>query len=138
MTQINLTKQNTYVLLTETEKISVTKLNTYALTQDQFGVLFQSTDADRPIYRAAPTSGIPYVDMEATGASLDVTVLTGGVYTFVVFKEDQTFDVFESTLVAGTNTLPVTTNFNQVAAFLGARMHRYTIEAIKAGMRARI
>ena len=135
---INLTKLNTYVLEQEGEKISLSKLNTYALEQGDYGTLYQDVDADRPVYREAPSGGVPYVDMSATGASFKTNIPIEGTYTIIVYKADQTFNVFETDFTAGINTLPVTDDFNQLAALLGSNLHRFTIDAVKEGMKARI
>ena len=135
---INLSKLNTYVVQQEGEKISLTKLNTYVLEQPDAAPIYQDIDADRPVYRDAPSGGVPYVDMSATGASLKISVTTTGTHTFIVYKADQTFDVFEGELITGANTLPVTDDFNQIVVLFGGNLHRFTIDAVKEGMKARI
>ena len=135
---INLTKLNTYVLELEGPNIGLSKLNTYVLEQGNYGALYQTVDADRPVYREAPSGGVPYVDMSATGAAFKVSIPIPGTYTIIVYKSDQTFNVFEADFVAGENVFPVTDDFNQVAALLGANLHRFTIDAVKEGMKARI
>lgn len=138
MTQQNLTKINTYVLEAEGDNLALSKINTYVLEQTVFGAVFQDVDADRPIYRDAPSGGIPYVDMSATGASLKLDVQEAGSYTFIVYKADQTFVVSVETLLIGVNTLPVTDDFNQIAVLKGKNLHRFTIDAVKEGMKARV
>ena len=138
MTQQNLTKLNTYVLETEGNNLALSKMNTYVLEQTTFGFVFQDVNADRPIYRDAPSGGVPYVDMSATGASLKLDVQEAGSYTFIVYKADQTFTVSVETLTLGVNTLPVTDDFNQIVVLKGQNLNRLTIDAIKEGMKARI
>lgn len=135
---INLSKLVVYALSQEEEKATLTKLVPYAVELGNYGTVYQNTEADRPLYRDAPSGGVPYADMSATGAFLKVNVPTAGTFTFIVYKADQTFDVFESDLVAGEQTLPVTDDFNQIVGLFGANIHRFTIDAVKEGMKARI
>lgn len=138
MTQQNLTKLNTYVVELEAEKIALTKLNTYTVELARYGDVYQSVEADRPLYRDAPSGGIPYIDMSATGASLDVDVVEAGTYTLIIYNADQTFTVSEVEFTAGTNTLPLTADFNQIVGLKGGNLHRFTIDAVKEGMKARV
>ena len=135
---VNLSKLTAYALVQEGEKTSLTKLVPYALEQGSYGTVFQDVGANKPVYRDAPSGGVPYVDMSATSASLKVNVPVAGTYTLIVFKADQTFDVSEIDLVVGDQTLPVTDDFNQIAALFGSGLHRFTINAVKEGMKARI
>lgn len=138
MTQQNLTKLNTYVAELEVEKLALTKLNTYTVELAKYGDVYQSVEADRPLYRDAPSGGIPYIDMSATGASLDVYVVEAGTYTLIIYNANQTFTVSEVEFTAGTNTLPLTEDFNQIVGLKGSNLHRFTIDAVKEGMKARI
>lgn len=121
-----------------TNTVNVTKLNTYAVEQISYDRIYQDTDADRPVYREAPSGGVPYVDMSATGASLKVNIPEADTFTFIVYKADQTFEVYESDLVEGENTLPVTEDFNQVVMLKGRDLNYKTIESVKEGMKARV
>ena len=110
----------------------------YATEQGEYGNVFQDVGADRPLYRDAPSGGVPYADMSATGAYFKISVGIAGTYTFIVYKSDQTFDVFEADLVVGPQTLPVTDDFNQIVGLYGKNLHRFTIDAVKEGIKARI
>ena len=138
MTQQNLTKINTYAVETEGEKIALSKLNTYAVELTTFGDVYQTVDADRPLYRDAPTGGIPYIDMSGTGAALKVNIPVADTYTVIIYNADQTFSVSEVDFVVGENALTITEDFNQLAALKGKNLHRFTIDAVKEGMKARI
>ena len=135
---ISLTKLNTYAVVTETPKIGLTKLNTYTVELTTSGEVYQATEADRPLYRDAPTGGIPYIDMSATGASLDVSVPDTGTYTLIFYNADATFTVSEVEFTSGANTIPITEDFNQLVGLRGGNLHRFTIDAVKEGMKARV
>lgn len=115
----------------------LSKVNQYASEQTFFGVFYQDDDSKRPVYRGAPTGGIPYVDMSATNAELKVRVPFTDTYTFVVYYADQTLDNFETDLTAGENVVPITEDFNQAALLRGNNIHRYVIGSIEEGMKAR-
>jgi len=115
----------------------LSKAVSYGVSQQQFGVLYQQENSKRPVYREAPTGGIPYVDMSATSAELNVGVPYDDSYTFVIYNADETFTVVEEELTAGENVAPITEDFNQCVIIRGKNIHRYAIESIKEGMKAR-
>jgi len=134
---LELSKINQYAV-TQLVGVRNTKINTYASKQTAFGVFYQDVDSKRPVYRAAPSGGIPYVDMSSTDAELKVRVPFTDTYTFIVYYADETFDNFESDLTAGENVVPITDDFNQAALIRGANIHRYVIGSVEEGMKARV
>jgi len=131
-------KVNTYAVELAEPALKTKKVNTYAVEQVKYGELYQDVSGDRPTYRAAPSGGIPYVDQSDTSASMKLRVPIAGYYTFIVYKDDQTFSTEEYELTQGENTLPITDNFNQIVVLKGRNIHRYTIRAIQEGMKERV
>lgn len=135
-TYANISKINTYVVR-QRVSANVSKINTYAVTQKSYGVLYQDEDSKRPVYREAPTGGIPYIDMSATDAEFNVEVPYDDTYTFVIYNADETFTVSEEELTSGVNVAPITEDFNQCVIVRGKNLHRFLIDSIKEGMKAR-
>jgi len=129
-------KVNTYVV-EQSVPANLKKVNTYSVNQTEVTWLYQDEAAKKPVYREAPTGGIPYVDMSASSAELKIDVKTADTYTMILYKADETFTVSEHDFTAGTNTAPITEDFNQCIFIRGKDLHRYTISAIKEGMKQR-
>lgn len=152
---VNLSKAVTYAVAQIDPSARVSKAVTYAVQQTigaklskavpygvsqlNYGTLYQDESSKRPVYREAPAGGIPYVDMSAIDAELKVGVPYDGTYTFIIYNADETFTVVEEELTAGENVAPITEDFNQCAVILNpnAGLHRFAIESIKEGMKAR-
>lgn len=136
-TYTNLYKQNTYAV---EQRISnnLYKQNTYAVEAVGYGVFYQDDASKKPVYREAPTGGIPYVDMSSTDAELKVNVPFADTYTFIVYYADETFDNFEVEFDAGENVVPITEDFNQACMIQGQNVHRFVIKSVEEGMKARV
>lgn len=133
------TKVNAYAVA-QRQAILSSKVNAYAVKQTAYGELYQDATSEKPLYREAPTGGVPYIDQTQTGASFLINVYAADSYTFIVYKDDQTFSVEEHDLVQGENEFPITDNFNQIVMLRGKQtsFSHYLIGAIKEGMKARV
>lgn len=150
MTQINVHKGVAYAVESAVLQITAHKGVAYAVEQpvqtmdvhkavayavesaDLSGNAKQSTAGARPIYRDGPR---PYCDYSA-GDSLQVNLPNTAVYTVIVYKPDDTFEITTPTLTAGVNTLPIV-DFNQVVVVQGT-LSAIALESVKATMRGRV
>jgi len=134
---LRLSKDITYAV-EQTVGARLSKNVSYAVEQVQYFELYQDDPSKRPVYRAAPSGGIPYVDMSATSAELKVRVVESDTYTFIIYNADETFTVVEEDLTAGDNVVPITEDFNQCVMIRGVNIHRFAVESVKEGMKARV
>jgi len=136
---INTSKYVVYAVEVDDPVTRASKVVTYAVEDEVFGSLYQDDAGKKPVYREAPTGGIPYVDMSATSAELKINVVAAGTYTFIIYNADETFTIIEDELTAGENVAPITEDFNQCVVIKRKEknIHRYAINSIKEGMKAR-
>jgi len=131
------TKVNTYAVKQRLAS-NVSKVNSYGVEQVAYGDLYQTQTSEKPLYNAG--GGFPYIDQSGSGDGFLIDVYVADSYTFIVYKQDQTFSVEEHDLEFGTNEFPITSNFNQVVMLRGKQtsFSHYLIGAIKEGMKARV
>lgn len=133
----DITKVNAYAVV-QNQAAKASKVNTYVVQQEVYGVLYQDEPSKRPVYRSAPSGGIPYIDMSDTNAELKVNVPYEDNYTFIVYNADETFTTYVESLTQGENISPIVEDFNQCVVIRGNNIHRFVIDSIKEGMKARV